>query len=82
MRYSRHLPTEPGYYWLKAAGEEEIVEVWTDPILENGVYYYHSCGSGESCELTNLVDGLWAGPLEKPLLPSSGEGREPRSRFT
>jgi hypothetical protein len=81
MRYSSDPPTEPGYYWLKTPDAEEIVEVWTDPTIEEEVFWVHRCGSGDACELADVIDGLWAGPLEKPLEPNPGSVRQPRSRF-
>lgn len=68
MRYSRNVPAEPGYYWLREGDDEEIVEVWTDPARRE-IFFIHRCGSGEAREIGALGDAVWAGPIEAPAPP-------------
>jgi hypothetical protein len=67
MRYAKIPPSSPGYFWLKDADGEEIVEVWHDPghPLPNTLFI-HRCGSGDFAEVQTLHGVEWAGPITKP----------------
>jgi hypothetical protein len=68
MSYSDRAPNEPGYYWLKRDGNEEIVEVWTDPnqAVAERAFHVHHCGSGDATEVVTIERALWAGPIPRP----------------
>ena len=66
MTYTANPPTQPGYYWLKTKGEQEIVEIWTDATMEKSLRYIHHCGSGDACDIVSFADALWAGPIPFP----------------
>lgn len=68
MRYAQTPPAEAGYYWLKEGDEEEIVEVWTDPVSTGTgmIYFIHRCGSGDAREVGSLTEVFWAGPIPSP----------------
>ena len=67
MKYTTSPPAEPGYYWLKDADGEEIVEVWHDPGHPvSGTLFIHRCGSGDCGELASLKNVEWAGPIPHP----------------
>lgn len=70
MKYVREAPVEPGYYWLKRDGSEEVVEIWTDPNnpTQERIYYVHHCGSGSAVDSATLHEAQWAGPIPKPEL--------------
>lgn len=66
--YSTQPPREPGYYWLRHEGNEDIVEVWNDPghPAPEQVFFIHRCGSGETAEIASLIEAEWSGPIPSP----------------
>ena len=67
MKYTSTPPTQPGYYWLKDATGEEIVEIWEDPGHPTaGALFIHHCGSGDCAEVISLNQAQWAGPIPRP----------------
>ena len=67
MNYAPETPTNPGYYWLKSGGTEEIVEVWADSDDIERQLWIHRCGDGDCSGILNVKDALWAGPISRPL---------------
>lgn len=66
--YTSCVPSAPGYYWLRADGTEDIVEVWNDPghPVPEQAFFLHRCGSGECAEIASVRDAEWAGPIPSP----------------
>lgn len=68
--YTHRPPGQPGYYWLRFDGSEDIVEVWNDPGHPDPQrsFFIHRCGSGEVAEISSLQDAQWSGPIPSPSL--------------
>lgn len=61
LEYSKTIPTEPGYYWVKTDGMERIVSVY--PNNQILVFRIFDNDDDQRCD---VVDVEWAGPIKKP----------------